>query len=137
MENKSVLVDTGNLMSPCKPYSDSTLKNMRKDDLIEYIRTLEKNHDVAVAFNAQQAKNMKDWGPKPRWIAAEARLPRNDYMDTLKRKQYLVFVEPSKTYRVAWFGYKEYDWWVDSHNCVLTKENHQFVTHWIPLFQEV
>ena len=43
-----------------KTYSDSTFKNMRKEDLIEYIRTLEHNYDVAVQFNEQQAKNCEE-----------------------------------------------------------------------------
>ena len=40
-----------------KTYSDSTLMNMRKADLLEYIRTLEHNYDVAIQFNEQQASN--------------------------------------------------------------------------------
>ena len=42
-----------------KRYSDKTLMNMRKKDLIKYIRTLENNHDAALWFNAQQAKNFE------------------------------------------------------------------------------
>ena len=42
-----------------KRYSDKTLMIMRKKDLIKYIRTLEKNYDVAMWFNAHQAKNFE------------------------------------------------------------------------------
>ena len=42
-----------------KRYSDKTLMVMRKKDLIKYIRTLETNYDVAMWFNAQQAKNFE------------------------------------------------------------------------------
>ena len=42
-----------------KTYSDATLKAMRKSELIEYIRILEKNYDDAVFFNEQQARNVE------------------------------------------------------------------------------
>ena len=46
-------------MTGTKPKAYSTLCNMRKDELIEYIRLLEENHNTAVAFNHQQAKNFE------------------------------------------------------------------------------
>lgn len=51
-----MLVDIGNVKSHIKPKADSTLFNMRKADLIEYVRTLEHNYNVAVSFNENQAK---------------------------------------------------------------------------------
>lgn len=39
-----------------KPKADSTLLNMKKADLVEYIRSLEHNYNVAVSFNENQAK---------------------------------------------------------------------------------
>lgn len=57
--NKKVLVDMNLLFTPVKPKADSTLNNMKKSELIEYIRTLEHNHNVAVAFNEQQARNIE------------------------------------------------------------------------------
>ena len=39
--------------------SDSTLNNMKKEDLIKYIRNLEHNYNVAVDFNIQQVKNFE------------------------------------------------------------------------------
>lgn len=52
-----MLVDVTQVKSPIKPKAYSTMCNMRKDDLIDYIRTLEHNYNVAVAFNQQQAEN--------------------------------------------------------------------------------
>ena len=52
-----MVVDIGEVKRYIKPKADSTLRNMRKEDLIEYIRCLENNYNVAVSFNNQQAKN--------------------------------------------------------------------------------
>lgn len=52
----SLLIDIGEVKKYIKPKADSTLRNMKKDDLIEYIRTLEHNYNVAVSFNENQAK---------------------------------------------------------------------------------
>ena len=54
-----MVVDIGIVKNHIKPKADSTLRNMRKDDLIEYIRCLEHNYNVAVSFNNQQAKNFE------------------------------------------------------------------------------
>ena len=54
-----MVVDIGSVRSYIKPKADSTLYNMRKVDLIEYIRILEHNYNVAVSFNNQQAKNFE------------------------------------------------------------------------------
>lgn len=51
-----MLVDIGEVKRHIKPKADSTLRNMRKDSLIEYIRTLEHNYNVAVSFNENQAR---------------------------------------------------------------------------------
>lgn len=51
-----MVVDIGDVKRHIKPKADSTLLNMRKTDLIEYIRTLEHNYNVAVSFNENQAK---------------------------------------------------------------------------------
>lgn len=51
-----MVVDVGVVKNHIKPKADSTLRNMRKDDLIEYIRCLENNYNVAVSFNENQAK---------------------------------------------------------------------------------
>lgn len=51
-----MVVDIGDVKRHIKPKAYSTLLNMRKADLIEYIRTLEHNYNVAVSFNENQAK---------------------------------------------------------------------------------
>ena len=51
-----MVVDVGVVKNHIKPKADSTLYNMKKADLIEYIRTLEHNYNVAVSFNENQAK---------------------------------------------------------------------------------
>lgn len=55
-----MVVDIGEVKRHIKPKADSTLLNMRKADLIEYIRTLEHNYNVAVSFNENQAKYIDD-----------------------------------------------------------------------------
>ncbi len=60
---REILVDLDSVMKPCKPYADGTLQNMKKSELIEYVRMLEHNNDVAVAALNQQAENVKDWEP--------------------------------------------------------------------------
>lgn len=53
-----MVVDVNIVKKHIKPKADSTLRNMRKEDLIEYIRCLENNYNVAVSFNNQQEKNI-------------------------------------------------------------------------------
>ena len=48
--------DIGTFKQRIKPKADSTLLNMRKADLVEYIRCLEHNYNVAVEFNENQAR---------------------------------------------------------------------------------
>ena len=60
-----MLVDVAMVKTEIKPKADSTLRNMRKDKLIEYIRTLEHNYNVAVSFNRQQAENFLAMEKKP------------------------------------------------------------------------
>ena len=83
---------------------------------------------------AEQAyKNGYEAG-KPKWIPVTERLPKNDYGKHWKeRKYYLVRVNPSGLMYVAHYGYKEYDWWIDEHDCVLSATSFKEVTHWMPL----
>ena len=60
-----MVVDIGEVTRHIKPKADNTLRNMRKDDLIEYIRCLENNYNVAVSFNNQQAKNIESLDVAP------------------------------------------------------------------------
>ena len=57
-----MVVDIGKVKTYIKPKADSTLRNMRKDDLIEYIRCLEHNYNVAVSFNENQARYIEKLG---------------------------------------------------------------------------
>lgn len=67
------------------------------------------------------------------WIPVSERLPKNDYAKPWwERQRYLVSLQ-NGTMRVATYGYKEYDWWIDSHDCVLDKKRYRGVTHWMPL----
>lgn len=60
-----MLVDIGEMKKHIKPKADSTLRNMRKDSLIKYIRCLEHNYNVAVSFNENQAKYIEALGDIP------------------------------------------------------------------------
>ena len=43
-----------------EPKATTTLNNMRKADLIKYIRELEHDYNAVVTFNKQQAKILKE-----------------------------------------------------------------------------
>lgn len=58
-DKMGVLMDFSKIGEHCKALSDSTLNNMKKEDLIKYIRTLEHNYNVSVDFNIQQVKNFE------------------------------------------------------------------------------
>lgn len=58
-----MLIDTSVLKKPIKPLADSTLYNMKKTELIEYIRVLEHNYNAAVWFNENQAKYIERMYP--------------------------------------------------------------------------
>lgn len=69
-----MVIDIGEVKRHIKPKADSTLLNMRKADLIDYIRCLEKNYNVAVSFNENQARYIEsltpeDCRPQGRWIS--------------------------------------------------------------------
>ena len=49
-----------------KKYTDSTLMGMSKKELIEQIRVLEQNYDVANEYLEQQAKNFSEYISKLR-----------------------------------------------------------------------
>lgn len=68
------------------------------------------------------------------WISVKDRLPENDYGKHWKeRKYYLVRLAPSDLMCVAHYGYKEYGWWIDGHDCVLSATNFKEVTHWMEI----
>lgn len=51
-----MLIDMSTLKTHIKPRADTTLRNMKKSQLIEYIRDLEHNYNAAVEFNENQAQ---------------------------------------------------------------------------------
>ena len=57
MATEKRMIDVNEIKRYVKPRSDSTLRNMKKDELIAYIRILEHNCNVANSFVEQQAKN--------------------------------------------------------------------------------
>lgn len=61
-----MVVDVGEVRRHIKPKADSTLHNMRKSGLIEYIRCLEHNYNVAVSFNENQAKYVESLNILPK-----------------------------------------------------------------------
>ena len=78
---KTVIVNVGDLKRPIKPKSNSTLFNMKKADLVDYIRCLEHNYNVAVSFNENQARYIETlnipevahgtWEPHPKYAGFE------------------------------------------------------------------
>lgn len=77
-----MVIDASIVKRHIKPKADSTLLNMKKADLIKYVRTLEHNYNVAVSFNEQQARNIeamiKNGDIPPQWISVEDRLPESE-----------------------------------------------------------
>lgn len=57
MATEKRIIDVNEIKRHVKPKSDSTLRNMKKTELIAYIRILEHNCNVANSFVDQQAKN--------------------------------------------------------------------------------
>lgn len=64
-----MIADMGVLGMSVKPKADSTLQNMRKSDLIEYIRCLEHNHNALAWMYENQVRLLdelaKDKKPMP------------------------------------------------------------------------
>ena len=91
-----MVVDIGEVKTYIKPKADSTLRNMRKDDLIEYIRCLEHNYNVAVSFNENQARYIENLGvleseslrPKGRWVVLDECANSGVYCSVCHKKVY-------------------------------------------------
>ena len=131
-----MVVDIGIVRNYIKPKADSTLYNMRKVDLIEYIRTLEHNYNVAVSFNENQAKYIEslgfNGGVVQEWISASEPpkkitnkvivLCKNGYMGYGHYEDY----KGERTWYNLESGKPFTDW--DLEDC----ESYE-VTHWMPL----
>lgn len=68
-----------------------------------------------------------------KWISVKDRLPENDYGKHWKERPHYLVCLANGLMMVATFGFKEHEWWIDSHSCVLSKEHYREVTHWMPL----
>ena len=121
-----MLVDIGEVKRYIKPKADSTLRNMRKDALIEYIRTLEHNYNVAVSFNENQARYIESLEVTPvvhgRWIAVEEEQPADG--DVV-----LVYGKRGGIYTAECYRRGEYYWF----HKLNSKNHHCEPTHWMPL----
>ena len=69
------------------------------------------------------------------WIPVSERLPENDYGKHWKERKYYLVCLKNGQMLVARYGYKEYGWWIDSHDCVIERNLAMSVTHWMPLPQ--
>lgn len=112
-----MVVDIEEVKRHIKPKADSTLRNMRKNDLIEYIRSLEHNYNVAVSFNENQAKYIESLGLMIGWIPVTERLPKegdaNEFGDVMV---WLRSVRTNSLWR-----------WT------MVTDHPDAVTHWMPL----
>ena len=116
-----MVVDTGIVRNYIKPKADSTLYNMRKVDLIEYVRTLEHNYNVAVSFNENQAKYIESLTVQ-KWIPVTERLPEPG--------KWVLCACRANIIEVLKYDHTMGDW--DStmpERCYMKG----FVTHWMPL----
>ena len=59
-----MVIDVATIKKAIKPKADSTLYNMKKSELIEYIRCLENNYNAAVWFSENQARYIESLGLK-------------------------------------------------------------------------
>ena len=128
-----MVIDASFVKRHIKPKADSTLLNMKKSDLIEYVRTLEHNYNVAVSFNEQQARNietmMKNGDIPSKWISVEDELPNEEQLVLLLCKNGARFV-----------GYEKYNsyeqeprWRIKTALNSTKLLNKGKVTHWMPL----
>ena len=120
-----MVVDVGTVKQYIKPKSDSTLYNMRKRDLIEYVRSLEHNCNVAVAFNENQAKYIESLGVLPKWIPASERLPEKLGLFLVIERHW---INGSPVRRIA--KWNTQDWFTADRR---SREITPRVTHWMPL----
>ena len=122
-----MVIDASFVKRHIKPKADSTLLNMKKADLVEYIRTLEHNYNVAVSFNEQQARNIetmiKDGVIPQQWISVEERLPDEREVVMCWPKAYVhpIFCKWDES-NLCW----DNDCWTFGRG---------LITHWMPLPQ--
>lgn len=109
---------------------DATALSERLKDLDEWCRDCRKPGIEQARCIVHEMPTVNPF----KWISVDDRLPENDYEKHWKdRNYYLVKLAPSGLMRVAKYGYKNHNWWIDSHDCVLVAEHYTEVTHWMPL----
>jgi hypothetical protein len=119
-----MVIDASFVKRHIKPKADSTLLNMKKADLIDYVRTLEHNYNVAVSFNEQQARNIeamiKNGDIPQHWMPASE--PPKEPME------YIVMIKGSANSTTLlfdgrlWFEEDPEGW-----------RTYYEVTHWMPM----
>lgn len=107
---------------------------MRKK-LIEILRKPIFPHELVDPIEAVADYLLDSGVTVQQWIPVTDHLPKNDYGKHWKERPHYLVCLTNGLMRVATFGYKEYGWWIDSHNCVLSKKHYTEVTHWMPLPQ--
>ena len=116
-----MVVDIGAVKQHIKPKSDITLRNIKKDDLIAYVRTLEHNYNVAVSFNENQAKYIESLCPIRQWMPVEVQPPA-------EFGEYIVMIKGAITATTLWYDpISDFKWYSAETNEVYA------VTHWMPL----
>jgi hypothetical protein len=130
-----MVIDIGVVRKHIKPKADSTLYNMRKVDLIEYIRTLEHNYNVAVSFNENQAKYIESLGFAggivQQWIPIEDEQKPKD-----RREYFIAYVFGDSD--IHFFGAAKYHAYegngvVDRPHFSNEGVNEMRVTHWMEI----
>lgn len=118
-----MLVDVGEVRKHIKPKADSTLHNMRKSELIEYIRCLEHNYNVAVSFNENQVKYIESLHLNE-WISKSEQMPERGQRVIVRYRADNPCVD---NYRVADMFYEI----IDGRSIwdAIGKK----VTHWMPM----
>ena len=105
------------------------------DDLISRKALLAEYDRVHIGEPGKARKLIED-APRAdavKWISVKDRLPENDYGKHWKERPHYLVCLANGLMMVATFGFKEYEWWIDAHSCVLSKEHYREVTHWQPL----
>lgn len=116
-----MLVDISKIKRYTIPKASSTLRNMKKESLIEYIRTLEHNYDVAMSFLDNQAKHIESLDISPKWIPVSERLPED------WKERVLVLLTKDLVY-----GHPV----VDTDRCmdgIWMRYSDCHITHWMPI----